>query len=52
MPTVIVVNKDLQGDIAIRGYKDLLQPVLKDVSHILIQIQQRRVINICVPFIV
>ncbi|CDR61680.1 extracellular solute-binding protein [Staphylococcus schweitzeri] len=29
MPTVIVVNKDLQGDIAIRGYKDLLQPVLK-----------------------
>ncbi|MFO3719814.1 extracellular solute-binding protein [Staphylococcus felis] len=30
IPTVIVVNKDLQGDIAIRGYKDLLQPALKD----------------------
>lgn len=30
MPTVIVVNKDLQGDIIIRGYEDLLQPTLKD----------------------
>ena len=29
MPTVIVVNSDLQGDIKIRGYQDLLQPILK-----------------------
>ena len=29
MPTVIVVNSDLQGDIKIQGYQDLLQPILK-----------------------
>lgn len=29
MPTVIVVNSDLQGDITIRGYQDLLKPILK-----------------------
>ena len=29
MPTVIVVNTDLQGDMTIHGYKDLLQSSLK-----------------------
>ncbi|WP_434556734.1 extracellular solute-binding protein [Staphylococcus delphini] len=29
MPTVIVVNTDLQGDIHINGYTDLMQPALK-----------------------
>nr|WP_086428897.1 extracellular solute-binding protein [Staphylococcus cornubiensis] len=28
MPTVIVVNTDLQGDITINGYMDLMQPAL------------------------
>lgn len=34
MPTVIVVNTDLQGDIHINGYMDLLQPALKQKSRL------------------
>ena len=52
MPTVIVVNTDLQGDMTIHGYKDLLQSSLKGVSFILILILRRRDTNICVRCII